>query len=407
MMVATAGLCALLLIIIVVNFVIGTLTDERYNLGREALTAAVGYFPNSPRLQAKLAATEMAALDRNPGRAEAHAVQAIHLAPYDYSNQLLLAAVKEAEGDRAAAEAALREALRLAPNYIEVHWRLANLLLRQGKLAESLPEFRAATASNKRLLPATLDLVWRASAGKLDALEAATSDTASTRLTLAQFLLKQARPQEAALAFGRIDRQAKLTSEESAAFLNTLVAAGHTDLAYPLWVDIVSSNPERPAFWNGGFESDILRRFSQFDWTFQPSDYVRVAIDAGVAHSGGRSLRLGFVGRATTILDNEVSHLVPVRPGARYRLECFVKADGFSSPAGPQIVVASAGAQNWSAASAPLPNGTYDWQPLAVDFVAPPTVAAITLSIKRKPKYSYDDPTQGTLWFDDFTLKEQ
>jgi hypothetical protein len=48
-----------------------------------------------------------------------------------------------------------------------------------------------------------------------------------------------------------------------------------------------------------------------------------------------------------------------------------------------------------------------DWQKLTVSFVAPANQAAVTLAIVRIPKFSYDDPTRGTIWFDDFTLVER
>jgi len=31
--------------------------------------------------------------------------------------------------------------------------------------------------------------------------------------------------------------------------------------------------------WNGGFESDILLDFAQFDWSIRPSDYAQISID--------------------------------------------------------------------------------------------------------------------------------
>ena len=114
--------------------------------------------------------------------------------PWDYRLRLQSATVKEARGDRAAAEQTLQEALALAPNYTEVHWRLANLLLREGKLARSVVEFRAANASNVALLPGTLDLLWRVSAGNLAALQAVTPRDPKSQLLLAQFLLTQSRP---------------------------------------------------------------------------------------------------------------------------------------------------------------------------------------------------------------------
>jgi len=33
-------------------------------------------------------------------------------------------------------------------------------------------------------------------------------------------------------------------------------------------------------------------------------------------------------------------------------------------------------------------------------------VAAV-LSIVRKPAFSYDDPTRGSIWFDDFSITEE
>ena len=101
---------------------------------------------------------------------------------------------------------------------------------------------------------------------------------------------------------------------------------------------------------------------------------------------------------------------VAVRPGARYRLECFVKTNNLDSPEGPRVVVSDA-SSNWIAASEPVGSGSGDWKTLAVDFVAPQNAgsgsSAIVLSIKRKPRFSYDEPTSGVVWFDDFSIKEQ
>jgi hypothetical protein len=156
---------------------------------------------------------------------------------------------------------------------------------------------------------------------------------------------------------------------------------------------------------------DLLKNFAQFDWLFGRSEYARLTIDAAVAHSGSRSLKIEFAGRDTTQLDNEIKQLVPVRPGARYTLECYAKTSELETPEGPRVVVANSASPAWIAASEPVSRGSGDWQRLAVDFVAPLSVSggmsAVFISIKRKPKFSYDEPTRGTVWFDDFSLKEQ
>ena len=59
------------------------------------------------------------------------------------------------------------------------------------------------------------------------------------------------------------------------------------------------------------------------------------------------------------------------------------------------------------AASTPLPGGTYDWRPVAFDFTAPTDKSRFvlaTVSVKRKPRFSFDEPTRGTIWLDDLSV---
>ena len=58
------------------------------------------------------------------------------------------------------------------------------------------------------------------------------------------------------------------------------------------------------------------------------------------------------------------------------------------------------------AVSDPISAGSNDWQPVTLDFTAPPWAGTLLISIRRIPKFSYDNPTTGTIWFDDFALVE-
>ena len=88
-------------------------------------------------------------------------------------------------------------------------------------------------------------------------------------------------------------------------------------------------------------------------------------------------------------------------------MQCLVKARAFVTPEGPQVVVTE-GAGPWAVASAAVAPGTYDWQPLSFEFTTPPRAGDLVLyvTVKRKPRFSYDDPTRGTVWFDNFALTE-
>jgi Tfp pilus assembly protein PilF len=388
--------------------VIATLSDDRIAVPREVLAAAADYFPSSPRLHARVAAVEFYGGERDLAKAEHHAREAVRLLPNEYTFRLLLAAILEAKGDRDAAEQSYREAHRLAPNYAEVNWRLANVLARQGKAKESLDHFRTAAASNVGYLPSAYDLLWNLSPGSVADLHHITGPSAQAQLALAQFLLGKGRADEAMAVYSRLDREARRGEEESARFLNQMVEADRLEDARKLWLRLVTDKPEEaPVIWNGSLENDITPALAQFDWQLASSDYARVGVDPSVGRTGSRSLGVVFTGRDTTKLTDQVKQLVLVKPGAKYRLELHYKTRELLTPMGPRVVVLDRSFQNVLAASDNLPEGSRDWQPVSLEFTAPPSAKAVYVAFQRIPKYDYDNPTRGVVWLDDFTLKEQ
>ncbi|HYP26525.1 MAG TPA: tetratricopeptide repeat protein [Blastocatellia bacterium] len=409
------GACAALLYVAVSTFLVNTLASERVAVSAEAVAAGAHYFPTSARLHARAAEIEMRGLSGDLARAESHASLAVNRSPYNFNYRFILASVQEAKRDLVAAEASLRAALALAPNNTDAHWRLANLLLRAGKLSPALDEFRVAASADPSLLGPALDLVWGVSNRRLDAVEFVTGDAAKARLTLAQFMLRQSRPTEAAQIFKRIDPQSQLAPRDISAFMNSLLAANEYRLARNLWADLFgpgdgAAEPS-PLIWNGGFESDIPKDLTQFDWDLRPGPYARAGVEAGDGRNGSRALRITFAGRDTTVLENEVRQQVVLAPGARYRLEYFVRADDLVTPEGPRVVILNPASPEALAWSDPIVPGTWDWKRVSVDFTAPIPArggdAVVYVSLRRKPRFSYDNPTRGSVCFDDFTLREQ
>jgi tetratricopeptide (TPR) repeat protein len=401
------GFCAWLVLIIINHFITGTLSDYRIPVEQERLAATLESFPDSPRLNARFAQTEMQSINRDLDKATQRAQRAVNLSPYNYEYRLLLASAQELKGDRAAAEKTLERAIQLAPANPDTHWQMANVLLRQGKLAAALPEFKMTTAARSSFLPATLDLIWRATGGKIEAVEAVTGDDTKSKVTLANFLIKQSRLQEAVQTFSRIDRNERLALPESAALLNAFMEKGALSVARTLWVNLVSNSDDTKSalVWNGGFENDAIKNFMQFDWNLARSDYAKLSIDTNTAHASGRSLKIEFLGKDTTRLDNEIKQIIALEPGQKYRLEYFVKTDNFSAPEGPRVVISEVKTNAVVASTEPLASGTADWKRVVLDFTASQqSVNGLTLTIKRIPKYSYDDPTRGVIWFDDFKL---
>ena len=394
----------------VMVFLVGQLTDDRIRITRDELLLAGKYIPDSPRINWRLAETELLEYERDLDRAESSALKAVGSSPRNYRFWLTLASVREAADKRELTEESLRTAIRLAPNFTAGHWRLANLLIRTGRIADSLAEFRTAISTDKTLHPATLDLIWRVTKSDVASLESITPEAPESRLALASFLLNHSKIQEAADVFRSVDRNIRLESNTSSEIISNMISQGKIELAKTLWLDTLGETAQnQPLIWNGGFEKDILKNFAQFDWSFSPSEYARIGIGTRSPRTGSRALRIEFNGKKDTArLDGEIRHLLAASSGAQYTLNCFIKTEGLVTTKGPQVVITDS-SSNWIAASPPIAEGTTDWKQITLEFTVPQgkdgaSEVGLYLSIKRKPDFSYDDPTRGSVWFDDFEM---
>jgi hypothetical protein len=249
------------------------------------------------------------------------------------------------------------------------------------------------------------------SAGNLAAVRAVTPRDPKSQLLFAQFLLKQKRAPDAITVCSGIEREALVSLPEFPGFIDALVSDGRIEEARGLWVGLVGgvyAQPGHPlpGVWNGDFESDAPKNLAQFDWSINRNEYAVPTVDSTTSHSGARSLRIDFTGRDTTRLDGQVKQTVILRSGARFRLECYVKTEGLESPKGPRVVISDLGSSAEIATSDPIPDGSQDWRRITIDFTAAASARAGVVSIRRIPEFSFDKPTRGIIWFDDFVLTE-
>src|SRR5262249_23813188 len=218
------------------NFVIRAVADQRVAPPRKLLDAAAERFPNSARVNFRLAKTEIAEGAGNEqfgAQAESHAMRAVYLSPWDHQARRLLATAQELNGKHDEAENSLRAAVKLAPNHAELNWSFANLLLRRGKLVESLGPFRVAAKAKAGLLPSAIETIWRSSAGNLDTLKVFAGKDTESLLAVVKFLTEQNLIAEAVPIYNSIDKQAKVNSPQSPELITTLIRAGQFSLAKP------------------------------------------------------------------------------------------------------------------------------------------------------------------------------
>jgi hypothetical protein len=407
--------------LVVSNWIVREVADERASLPRGLLAAVVERFPNSARVNFRLAKAEIKDVGNNErfdAQAESHAERAVNLSPWSYQARSLLATAQELNGKQEEAETSLRAAIKLAPNHAKLNWAFANLLLRRGNLRESFGPFRIAVRSRADLLPTAIDTIWRSSGGSLDDLRSFAGDDAEAMLAVARFLIGQNLVAEAGAVFNSIDKHAKAHSTQSTILVSELMRVGRIDLARATWVELMTAvrseaSPEVPPevlktrslIWDGGFEMDAVEGLNQFNWVIRLNKFAWIAIDRSVARTGGRSLKVVFSGLDTTMLNDQIQQTIVLKPGAGYHLECYAKAKDLVTPEGPRIAVIGQG--GLIAATGPVSADSDDWQRLTVSFVAPANQAAATLAVVRIPKFSYDDPTRGTIWFDEFALVER
>lgn len=397
------------------RFVTNVVASPGLPIDLTMLESAAAYFPNSAKVRARLASrmveSQLDGKQSHEALAETafrHAAKAVELAPANYEYRVLLSAAAELKGDGATAESALREAARLAPNNVSVRWQMANLLLRTGKVEESLGEFRYVAETDPRRLPNALDLLWRATGGDLSVLERVLGADPKARLTYAEFLTEQNLFEAAAQAFARCDRANRLQSPLTGRVLDAFLKSGQWEWADRLWRDTMATDnqADNALLWNGSFEHAPRKGLTQFDWHLNDNNFAKLAIQAG-GKSGQRALRLAYLGVDTTRLESEAQHLLYLKPGATYRLECFAKPERLVTDEGPKIAVVRADTREVLADSVPVSTAANAWQLLAVDFVVPAESPAVMVTIRQIPRYRFTEPTQGVIWFDDFTLKTQ
>jgi len=411
---ATLILCIGLMGFELQRFITSVVASSGVEVDLPTLKFAADYFPQSARLQARLAARMIESQSDNQQSHESlsesafqHANRAVEMAPANYEYRVLLSAAAEMKGDLNGAETALREAVRLASNNVNVRWQMANLFLRLGKLEESLNEFRFVVEAEPRRLPNVLGLLWKAADGNLALLERVTGNSPLARLSYAEFLTEQQLFEAAAQSFSQSDRNIRLQTPEAGRILDAFLKAGHWQWAESLWRDTMANVTDDSPLWNGGFEHTSRKGLNQFDWQLNNSGYARLAIQPG-GRSDKKALRLAYLGVDTTRLDREVQHLAVLQPGQSYRLECFAKSEKLVvTDEAPQVAILRADNREIIATSAPVSATANDWQLLTADFAVPSDSPAVIVTIRQIPRYRYTEPTRGVIWFDDFSLKAQ
>lgn len=327
---------------------------------------------------------------------------AVALSPADFNLWLDLSRARSRAGDDAGAEPAMRKALDLAPNYARVKWTLGNFLLRQDRTAEAFALIREACQSDPQYANPAIASAWQVFDGDTAKIAELAGDSPSLRASLATFLARSKRFEEAAAVWSSIPediRRGELKSNGDEILREMIAAKRHRDA-----LKMLGGAFQTGSVHNGDFEGAItLRSPSTFEWQIGDGTEPQIVVDAAQKRDGNQSLLLIFNssdGRAA----RGVSQTVAVAPNTNYILRGFYRSD-----------LKAATTLRWSVSDAadgkPLADtqpidARSEWREFAVTFRSPAESDGVVLSLVRVQCASAICPIAGKVWFDGITLTE-
>jgi hypothetical protein len=333
---------------------------------------------------------------------------AARLNPHAAPIWLDLAMAYEAGGKVQQAAEAYRRAREAFPRSADVSWQYGNFLLRQGKPELAAASVQRALQVHPELLMTALGEFARAGYPPAWLVEHVLPPQPSAALRAVEFFLAQGDLDGALLAWGRaVSQQAPVPLPQSVGLVTALLnghrfAAARTAWQQALQMAGIALPDERQPVYNGDFERDPLN--GGFDWHLEQAPGVRVELDPVVTCSGHRSVRLRFDGTQNVAFQH-VYELVPVRPGARYRLRACVRTQGLTTDQGIWLAVTPVDQPDRIlGATSPL-TGTQPWHEVEAELTVCSECPVVVLSIRRSLSSHLDNQIAGTAWVDRVRLE--
>jgi tetratricopeptide (TPR) repeat protein len=373
----------------------------------EVAAAAERFAPGDPQTHFALAVLYDSTFDAaDTASALREFEKAAALSPHNYLLWLDLARALERNGEAARAEASLRRAFDLAPNYSAVQWALGNVLLRQGRTEEALAEIRRAVTGDPKLTNAAAAMIWEVLGRDTVAFRNAAGGSAGMNAALAIMLVREKRPDDAIAVWEAIPAEARrsLEVDKKNEFAKLLLGEMRFRAAQRVMAEAAGDGPQLPAagrITNPGFESAVTPENAPvFEWQIPPGSSPRIALTSDQKHTGLYSLVLVFGSGSREF--RPISQTVAAEPGERYRLRLFYRAQ-MTAEAQLRWEIADAATGTRLAATEPLAVTT-DWAEAGVEFQAPTDSDGVIVRLVREGCEGPRCAVSGNIWFDDFEL---
>jgi tetratricopeptide (TPR) repeat protein len=312
------------------------------------------------------------------------------------------AIAEELVGDFASERDSLDRVTASDSHSARLAWQVANLYLSQGATEPALREYRRVLENDPALALQAIQICWKIRPDLDFLLQNVVP--ASADEPLLSFLVSSHESTAAAKVWERIvSLQQSIERPFLFDYLRHLFADRDAIQAARVWQQAANLSglaayqpTEENLLVNGDFTLDILN--GGFDWSYQKSSAVSLALDPDEGHSGSRSLRILFQGPG--IEDAGIRELISVNPNTQYEFSGYYKAQEMDGAGAPKFAIQDLYDGTTFFMSDDL-RDTESWTRVNGSFATAPDTHLVVLRIARVPA---DRPIRGKLWIDDLRL---
>jgi tetratricopeptide (TPR) repeat protein len=296
----------------------------------------------------------------------------------------------------------LEHVIATDPHSSGLAWQVANFYLAQGATEPALREYRKVLENDPALTPQVLRACWKIRPDINFLLQNVVPANANEPFL--SFIVSDNEPDAAAKVWGRIvSLQHPVERRFLFDYLRHLFAEHNPSQAARVWQQaanlsgLAAYQPTAANLVvNGDFSLDILN--GGFDWSYQKTSAVSLAIDPLESHSGSRSLRIVFQGQG--IEDAGIRQFVSVDPNTTYQFSGYYKAQEMDGAGAPKFAIQDAYNETTLFMSDDLRDSEL-WTRVNGSFTAGPETHLVALRVARVPA---GRPIRGKLWIDDLRL---
>lgn len=345
--------------------------------------------------------------DENPRAALPFYKSAVALDPHEARYWFELASADELLGDTNQQKEALEQALQAAPTSPSVAWEAANFYWARGDDSRALQEFRIVLENDPAQSGAALKDCWRIRPDAETLLQEVVPHDAGSLSLFLDFLIAGNNRQDAARVWNQIAAlQRPVETRYVFVYIHYLIDQRDVAQARLVWqqaAELAGLSGYQPSpgnlVVNGDFSLPMLN--GGFDWLYEQSSDVTLALDSTQSHSGHRSLSVSFDSRGME--DAGIRQLIPAEPHANYEFSAYFKAREMQGAGAPRFVIQDAFTGNLYFASDDLKEADF-WKPVEGRFSTGPDAGLFILRIQRFPP---GNAIRGKLWIDGVRLAEK